>query len=365
MAQYRRATVLAPADPGTSGTEIIQIYLKEIVSRFVIRFGVTINTVSVMAAALADAITKIELVDGSTVLFSLSGPEAVASNYFRTGKMPKEFLSLTVGDIAYFDVSIMFGRMLWDSVLAFDPTRFVSPQLRITWDSTIPNAGVTVTTLAVYADVIDNPTARPTGIILSKDQNQYKMAASTHEYIDLPVDYSLWNIMLRAKSAANSPSLLFSNFKFSYDQDAYIFLDQDAGQYIDDLAGKHPPIVQHVVLDDDVTADTLYIVQTEDQDIKISYDGTQFVTAQTLFAVPTFTGNKLALAASVDIKKLTAIISGRIPHAVVPFMFGQLSDPTTWYKPQATTKFRADLLSSANAADTDTVYLATEQLRPY
>lgn len=363
--QYRRSTVLAPEDPGTSGPLIVPIYLKELVSRFIIKFGITISTVSVMTAALADAISKIELVDGATILFSLSGPEAVAAAFYRTMQMPKESLSLTVGDIAYCEIPIYFGRYLWDNMLAFDPTRFVAPQLRITWNSTAPNAGVTVTTLAIYADVMDNPTTAPTGIIMSKSQNQYVMAASSHQYIDLPVDYALLKILVRGLSDNYSPSDLFSNFKFSYDQDAYIFLDQDAGQFLDSLEGVYPKDSQNVTLDDDVTADTLYIRATENQGIKIAYDATLFVTAQSHFAVPTFTGNKLAIAASVDIKKLTAQIFGSLPHGVIPFNFGVPSDPATWYKPQATTKFRADLLSSANAGATDTVYLATEQLRPY
>lgn len=365
MPQYRRATVLAPEDPGTSGTEIMQIYLKEIVSRLVVRFGITINTVSVMTAALAESITKIEIVDGSTVLYSLSGPEAVASNFYRTGKLPIEYKSLTVGDIAYFDVSIMFGRWLWDTTLAFDPTRFVSPQLRITWDSTTANAGVTVETLAVYADVIDNPAQKPTGIILSKDQNQYNMAASSHEYIDLPVDYSLWNILVRAKSDAYSPSSLFSNFKFSYDQDAYIFVDQDAGQYIDALAEKFPHLSIPSKLDGDVTADTLYVIPTENQFAVINHEGTGSTSVASVLSTPTFAGNKLSLGASVNFTKRSIIVKGTCPHGVMPFMFGMLDDPTTWYKPQVTTKFRADLYSSSNAASTDTVYLATEQLRPY
>lgn len=365
MAQYRRATIAAPYDPGVSGTEIIQIYLKELVSRFIIRFGITIATAGHMTDILAAAIKKIEIVDGSTVLFSLSGPEAVASAFYRTGIFPIEHLSLTIGDIAYFEVPINFGRWLWDTMLAFDPSRFVSPQLRITWDSTIPNAAVTTTSLAVYADVMDNVGTAPTGIILSKEQNQYNLAASAHKYVDLPVDYALSRILFRVESYHDSPSVIIDNFKFSYDQDAYVFVDQAAPQYIDALTMRYPTILQDIVLDNDVAQDFLYTPIVEKQEISINYDETPFVTASTRFSIPSFLGKEIALSASVDIKKLTARLSGLLPHGVIPFDFGILNDPTTWYHPQATTKFRADILTTNQISGGDTAYVVTEQLRPY
>ena len=131
------------------------------------------------------------------------------------------------------------------------------------------------------------------------------------------------------------------------------------------MSYSYPHLVIPVTLDDAVTANTLFVIPTEDQGLDIEYDATPFVTASSHFAVGAFSGNKLSIAASVDIKKLTGHITGRIPHATIPFWFGSLSDPTTWYKPGANTHFQADLESSANADNLDTAYLFTEQLRNY
>lgn len=365
MTQYRRVTILATENPGVSGSKIVQIFLKDIVSKFVIQYGVTVATASVMAAPLVEAISKIELVDGSTVLFSLSGAEAVAAAYHRTGMLPFENKSLTVGDVSKVQIPIYFGRELWDQALAFDPSRFVSPQLRITYDASVVDAAAVTTSLAIFADVMDKTSVKPTGIILSKEQNQYNMVASSHEYIALPVDYPLLDITLRVKSSTDSPGALVDNIKFSFDQDAYIFMDESGGSYIEALTAKYPPVEVRSVLDGAVDADTLFVIPTSHQSVVINQDGTKLVTTEAKLSVPTFSGNKLALGVSEGYTKRSAWVKGTLVHGCIPVLFGLPDDPTTWYTPGASTKFQLDLLASAAAGATDTVYVMTEQLRTY
>ena len=87
-----------------------------------------------------------------------------------------------------------------------------------------------------------------------------------------------------------------------------------------------------MILDAVVTAKTIFAVGSFDIDIKIVYDETPFVTAQSLFAVATVTNNKIALAASVDIKADTATIGGYLTLSIMCWPFGMQGDDADWYE---------------------------------
>ena len=92
-----------------------------------------------------------------------------------------------------------------------------------------------------------------------------------------------------------------------------------------------PRIEYNMILDAVVTAKTVFAVSAFDNHIDIQYDDTKFVTAQSLFAAPTYTNNKIALGASVDIAADRATIGGHIPFSVMCWPFGTQGDDNDWY----------------------------------
>lgn len=365
MAKKRIATILSPKDLGAAGTDVIDITIKDIISRITMIWICTNVTVSAMLDTVLACISKIELVDGSSVLFSLSGKEAQALNYFDRKVMPYNALSLTVGDNFVAEVSIDFGRFLYDPILAFDPKKFINPQLKITWDEDACNTSVVVNSFQVYAHIFEGADVSPTGFLQSKEQFQYAMAASGHEYLDLPVDLPIRQMILRAYSADHSPITLLDTIKISEDNDSRVPLNIKANDYYRMMKAYYPRISEKVIYDADVTAKTIYAVVSEELDININYDGTKFVTAQSLFAVPTYTGSKIALAASVDIGALSGHISGMLPHNCIPIPFGDQRAPEDWLVLEGVGSLRADILASSDADSGDTGSLITQQLRSY
>jgi len=352
-------------DIGTAGTKIIDINVEDIISRIDMSWKVTNVTVSVMLDAVTACISKIELIDGSEAICSVSGAELQAINFYDRLRMPHHEISLTVGGAFEAGLSLDFGRWLWDPDFAFDPTKFKNPQLKITWDEDACNTSAVVNELAIYAHAFGDPRPSPAAMLVNREIKQYAMAASSHEYPELPTDRAIRKLIIRGYSTAHDPITLYDTIKLSVDNDKHVPIEIKAAQLDRILAAKYPRIHEKYTLDAAVTAKTLYSALSQDQQISISYDGTAFVTAQSKLAVATWTGAKCALSASVDIKGNNAEVSGRAPGNCFPLDFGLADEPATWLQAQTIGSLVLDLLSSSDADANDTTYLVAQQQRPY
>ena len=123
---YRKAIMLTAEACTAAATKIIEFKGKEIISRIRIQLKLT-NNGSTPTAHPAEAITKIEIVDGSDVLWSLTGKECQALNFYSTGKPAFDIIDYINDEYCVPMMNINFGRWLWDEDLAFDPTRFNNP----------------------------------------------------------------------------------------------------------------------------------------------------------------------------------------------------------------------------------------------
>ena len=132
----RIASILAAEDLGETGTKTIDINIKDIISRITIMFEAT-NVSEDMASHPAGNVTKIELVDGSDVLYSLNGHQAQAVNFYDRDIQPYSYIDNIAGHKQRAVFGIDFGRFLYDQGLAFDPTKFTNPQLKISWDEDV------------------------------------------------------------------------------------------------------------------------------------------------------------------------------------------------------------------------------------
>ncbi len=358
----RTATISAPEDLGAVGTKVIEINLSEQISMMFLIWKFNIITVSVMLGHPLKCLSKIEIVDGSNVLFSVSGRAAQSAAYFTMGQMPLNRFSLTVGETCECVVPIYFGRKLWDELYALRPSVYDNPQLRVTFDEDAANTSVVVNSLAVYALIDDKPAAGPAnGYILTREHKSYPMAASGHEYTDLPTDFPIRRLLLQALSEDHDTLTLLTNVKVSVENDRHIPIDLPVDSLFAIMSAQYGRISEQHVLDADVTVKTIYPSCTQYGDIIIKYDETAFVTAQTLFAVATFTGEKLALAASVDIKGDFATITGYLPHGMMVIDFGDPMDPDTWLQVAGINNIRADIEASSDADSGDTATLITQQ----
>ncbi len=331
MGKYRTTTLLAAKDIGAAATETIDIKVQDIISRINIYWQTKIVTVSVELAALVEPIKKVTLVDGSDVLISLTGEEIYALNYYDRMVHGDYEASLTVNDFTKVTLSLDFGRWLWDPAWALDPKRFSHLQLKIEHSEALANTAVVINELIVEAMVFDDKKVTPKGFFMNKEIFTYTPTASGSEFIDLPTDHTIRKLLIQSDSTDKNPFEVLDQVKLSQDNDKKIPFNLTGEEFYRTWAHLWPRIEYNMILDAVVTAKTIFAVASYDADIAIQYDDTDFVTAQTNFALPTYTNNKIALGASVDIQADRATVGGRIPFSVMCWPFGSQADDADWF----------------------------------
>ncbi|MCK4822811.1 hypothetical protein KA005_44020, partial [bacterium] len=201
---YRLATLLDRETADTATTKVVDVSLSEMITAFSIQFR-GLNNGNTPTAHPAKMISKIELVDGSDVLDSISGMELQATNISEMGKPIYAELNYIDECYAILALELRFGRNLWDEQLALDPTRFKNLQLKITHNKasggSVPDAGQ----LSVLAHVFDEKVINPIGFLTNKEVFAYTLVASAHKYIDLPTDRPIRKIGIKALYTALQP----------------------------------------------------------------------------------------------------------------------------------------------------------------
>jgi len=239
--RYRHAYIENDKVLANSGTEVIDIRVKDPITELMIRIFATNCNVSNIQCPMARCITKIELVDGSDVLFSMSGQQAIALAYYDSGRMPARKIVEWNGFSQVDHIPIRFGRFMGDPLLAFDPTKFTNPQLKITWDLEAINAidtfGFASGTgrLTVIAKVMEDAGGAVTGFLMNKEHYSWTTAASGDENIDLPTDYPCRKLLVRSYIPGSQISDVITNLKVTVDQGKFIPFDLNGM----DLARMH------------------------------------------------------------------------------------------------------------------------------
>jgi hypothetical protein len=357
--KYRKAVVLKQEDATTAKTLTIDINLTEVISRFQIKFNST-NDGHDPTAVHATQISKVELVDGSDVLFSMTGKEIEAKMFYDYKCGPSYEREFRNDVDNYLLLDVLFGRYLYDPQLAFDPKRFHNPQLKITHNKALGGSSPDAATIEVFADVFDEKLVSPTGWIMSREYHSFTSAASAaYEYIDLPTDYIIKRIMLQTSKADSWWENLVSEVKISEDNDKRVPLHLDGADLVSlvmDMYGPYRELLACTM--SGAGPVTFYITPTETAYFAIGTIGTDATT----FVGPDAecVGGYQTLV-SDGARGFKAQVAGYIPHGCVPIDFGNPMDMEDWY--DVTAKGSVRLIPKASGEVAFNTIL--EQLRRY
>ena len=361
----RVATILAPTDIGAAGTRVEDLNIRGQISRLSLQWEFTVVTVSVMTGNILSCLSKIEVVDGSEVLFSASGEALAGINFYETGKPAFAKGGLTVGNVMRAHASINFGRWLWDGEFGLRTDMYRNPQIRITFDEDAANGSVVVNSLGIVAYVDDNPpNGGANGFLLTKEAAQHAMAASTHDYTDLPIDYPHRAVFVRPYSADHDPRTLVDNLKLDGNNSGVVPIDIATDILIDAVMSDYGPITESWIADGALTAKTVYANTSQNNIALLGHDDTA-VTAAGEIQASSWTGEILSLTTGVAITTDWLCLIGYIPHYVVPVFFGEKMDPDSWLDPSGLNDLRADTLMSSDADSGDTLTVLTQQWKRY
>ncbi len=318
------------------------------------------------ASPLAACVDSIELIDGSEVLVSLNGFEALAITAYQLGHIPYQLICEEGGLYQNWFVCLPFGRFFGDPSYGFDPGRFQNPQIRFKWNLANVNAvGATgfltgTGRFTAMADIMEGG-ASPGGMITRRQHYAFVPAASGALYIDLPTDRPHRAMYIRCHEDGVGAFGNISHVKVSADQDKFIPLDMRRTDFLRWLTLRYPPFhYKHNLLA--ANGDTVYLVTKLDE-VAVYYpyladtvvNGVVQGSGEQVVAVYTAgSGN------SSDISMM-ALVHGWLPFGVSHIEWGDREDPNSWLNSSMFRSLRLELTQD-NAGGNASVVLEQERI---
>jgi len=339
--KYRLNKFFARVDRTSDTTEIIPININDPISQILIKFEGLNSTYATTAHPL-ESVTKIELVDGSDVLFSLNGKETEALDFYHNhGQLRANHNYIITGGTPSRMLAINFGRYLWDKEYAFDPKMFKNPQLRITLDIDAGGNAFSHNYLTCFANVFDDAVLPLKGMMMVKQLKTHAVASTIHYYTDLPTDYPYRALYYRTYAASLEATWLLANLKLSEDQDKRIPIDNTGLEILEMLQQEYPPVKESYWFAAAVAGRTLYITPTQ----WIKAQGTTWSTSPQAnnMASADGEGGNLTVYQLADGNNQQIYVEGFIPHGVFEIPFGVKDDPDDWYDVRGIGSLRADM----------------------
>ena len=252
--KYRQNELYHEQSLDNTGTKIIDLNFKDPLSALGLQFAGVNGATSNKGNWMSDVITKIEIVDGSDVLGSLSLKQAQALQSHQTGKMPYINFEEGAAKGGKDEVMLLFGRYLWDGEYYLDLTKFSNPQLKITTDEDVIRAiGADGWSdgsfkVSITAFIIQEGAAAAKGFFMNKEVYNFTAAATGDEHIDLPRDYPYVGLMLSSTIKQSDIYELVSKMKISCDSDKFIPINQYTNHYLEQYENERDPLSMRCVL---------------------------------------------------------------------------------------------------------------------
>lgn len=368
MGKYRDVYLEQGKTLADSGSHTVDISPIDSISELLVNVWADNGATNNLGSPIPRIITKIEVVDGSDILFSMDGRLAHALYYYLRGVVPEISIAEAPNYGQSVNIPLCFGRWLWDPLFALDPSRFKNLQLKISWNLAAVNAvGATgfVTgsgRLSVIAKVIEGG-EKPTHFLMHKDQYSWTTGASGDERIPLPTDYPYAMLMFRAYEAGVNMSNSYTNLKLNIDFDKIIPLDMEDGDIKNRIIDKYGMIKLPIIgraSDGDVReawmADPYNVVFTPNSPSALAALQTLDAGRYTPY-VRDYAG--VAIAADIDLF-VELLGSGIWNCHAIPF--GILDDPTTYLMAQDHGDIKV-IITQGNAGAEANIVLS--QLRDY
>lgn len=357
---YRTSDILAETEVTADITKTINLDLSEIISRLDITFRVD-PSVHTMSLPSYKMVTGIEIVDGSNVLYSLDGGQCQALNIYdrKVGSMSHGQHIANLSDFQTYGID--FGKYLWDETLAFDPSHFKNPQLKVSLDVNAIGGTPTDMHLRVRGHLFDAKSVTPSGFIMSKEHFSYIPATSNaYEYVELPQDYPIKRMLVQAYRLDYEPWYVISEVKLDENNEKVIPFDVEVEDYVRRRKGIDPPVEEALICRAGVSAEKYYTTPTSYY-TPISLGCYQ---EKTIYMDPTPRAGGISLKSSGTEGHVFGMIRGELPNHCINFPFGDQMNEADWYDAAALKKARVRLKCGTGNAN-NVVSVVLQQLRPY
>jgi len=350
-----------------SGTKIIDLNFNDPLSAISFLFFGLNGDTSNKKNAIHDIVTKIEIVDGSDVLFSASLKELQALHAYQTGVYPYTLDDERPDKACKDHATLFFGRWLWDKGYFLDLTKFSNPQLKITTDEDVirsmGSAGFLTGSLdvSIVAHIMEEEGLASAGFFMNKEVYAFTSATSGNEYIELPRDHPYAQLMIHSTIRGSDWHELIDNVKLSCDSDKFVPFNRNGKDISEMYENLHPPFT---------TRQVFFAKNAETLNFPLYYNPRVSmlpeVAARIIGHTYQWSGN-LGLSLYDDSGApvtseiaIDAQIHGTDPHCSMLHEFGILNDPSTYFDPTMWKEVQLILHQAAAGA----VKVVLKQMRP-
>jgi len=353
--KYRMVELQKSRSETTNTTRTINLDLATPVSRIVVRMKGT-NTTSTPVGHPAKMISKIELIDGSDVLYSLNGFQAGAVNFIENSELPFYTCEYESGIQCCATAQINFGRQLWDRDFALDPKRYKNLQLKIT--NAVGSGGSTcgTCTLAVFAYVFEDSPPTPRGFLMTKELKSYTVVNAQHEYTELPQDYPFRFVILQSYENTIAPNTMFGNLKFTIDTDRKVLLnDISMTEFLKAQVPMDKVEEEFAGLGNGAVSDHFQASTYDNYGVAVgrsSFDGTLYVEQPAGPQIGVF---------GTGPHSFTCVEVGYCAFGAMNLLMADKNDPASWLDPAGTRSVKLDITGGAAG----TAYIISQQARTY
>jgi len=359
----RFATIQADKTYTQDATEPIDLTLKNVISQLVIRFQPKCGAEANSTGHFMKCLKKVEVVDGSDVLWSLSGQEGHALDWYSHYLVRPNivwYLVNTTQDIA---LHVSFGRKLWDPFLALDPTKFKNPQLKITLDIDGGGMNNSQIIMSVHAHIFDGKEVAPTGFLMAKEIKDYTLGAGTHEYVDLPTDYPIRKILAKIQKYATGLEYCFDDIKLSEDIDKKVSVNHDIHEILHAITGQTKPYREWVIVAGGTTEKQFHITPAYWPGLQVSHwEGSAISQHATIWEGD---GGRARLFTSGVGGNYMVMVMGWCPHGTVELPQGDQDNPDEWLSVADLESLKLDILSGSTMSSSESCQVFLQQLRTY
>ena len=361
---YRTATILAKKAYTADAVEVIPIRVKQPISQIQILLKLQ-NQVHVFGQGSTyyhpvNAITKIELVKGSDVLFSLTGAEAQAVDWYHNKRELGNRIQWQTDQWQQQIINLNFGRYLYDPILALDPLKFENLQLIITLDISAGGVNPDNAYITVLAHIFDEKAITPAGFLMHTRVKSYNLVDLGHEYTPMPRDYPYRKLFVKALRADHDPSDQIDRIKLSEDQDRRVIINELTDEVLTMLVSQSSPYIENVVGPGYSTVEHYYC--TPSQWVRVL--GCGFRLGYTGYDPVFYGGNggRFRSIQQTSGPNFVARVKGWCPHGVLEFPFGLQDEIDDWFD---VTKVGSLLMDITGGESTGTCEILLQQNRSY
>lgn len=361
---YRIATLKATEGLTEDGTKVFNINIRDTISRIAISWRETLIQTQQMEAQPAAGVTKLEIVDGSEVLHSLSGLENQALCLYDRKNNTMNDGTFIANMPCTALLGIDFGRKLWDRELAFDPTKFINPQLKITYAISGASGTSTTTNIEAWAYCFDEKVVSPIGFLMAKEHYSYTPSSEDSvEEIMLPTDYPFRKMLIRGYHATREPSHVLKTIRLDEDNDKRVIFNLDTDDFQMLLKGDYPIIadLQTGYSHSGEDAFNRYCTPTE---FATFYAGSQNTEGgQVWLRTAHVKGGFIDVNATLS-SMVAGLAAGWLPNHCFCFPFGDQDDIDDWFDVTKVGKLRLRLIAE-DVGSEGNAQVILQQLRRY